>query len=37
MDMGIAAPYFYKNNVGHDIIINGEHYSLMINNLFWPK
>ncbi|EFN77040.1 hypothetical protein EAI_10270, partial [Harpegnathos saltator] len=34
---GVISPYFFKNDVGEAITVNGERYRTMITNIFWPK
>ena len=34
---GIIGPYFFKNDVGEAISVNGELYSTMISDFFWSK
>jgi len=34
---GIIGPYFFQNNTGIAITVNGECYRSMISNLLWPK
>ncbi|CAI6355943.1 unnamed protein product [Macrosiphum euphorbiae] len=34
---GIIGPYFFQNETGIAITVNGERYRSMINNFFWPK
>ncbi|GFV03636.1 uncharacterized protein TNCV_1875841 [Trichonephila clavipes] len=31
---GIIGPYFFKNDEGHNVIVNGERYRAMITNFF---
>jgi len=34
---GIIGPYFFQNEAGVAIIVNGERYRSMISNFLWPK
>ncbi|EFN81170.1 hypothetical protein EAI_00691, partial [Harpegnathos saltator] len=34
---GVIGPYFFENDVGVAITVNGERYRTMITNFFWPK
>ncbi|GFV69998.1 putative transposable element [Trichonephila clavipes] len=34
---GIIGPYFFKNDEGHNITVNGDRYIAMINNFFIPE
>lgn len=34
---GIIGPYFFENEAGAAITVNGERYRSMITNFFWPK
>jgi len=34
---GIIDPYFFQNEAGVAIIVNGERYRSMISNFLWPK
>ena len=34
---GIIGPYFFQNEAGVAITVNGERYRLMISNFLWPK
>ncbi|GFW39750.1 putative transposable element [Trichonephila clavipes] len=34
---GIIGPYFFKNNEGHNVTVNGDWYRVMITNFFIPK
>ncbi|EFN75581.1 hypothetical protein EAI_08637, partial [Harpegnathos saltator] len=34
---GVIGPYFFENDVGEAITVNGERYRTMITNFFWPK
>ena len=34
---GIIGPYFFQNEAGVAITINGERYRSMISNFLWPK
>jgi len=34
---GIIGPYFFQNEAGVAIIVNGERYKSMISNFLWPK
>ncbi|GFW10756.1 putative transposable element [Trichonephila clavipes] len=34
---GIIGPYFFKNNEGHNVTVNGDRYRAMINNFFIPE
>ncbi|GFV60098.1 putative DD41D transposase [Trichonephila clavipes] len=34
---GILGPYFFKNDEGHKVIVNGDRYRAMITNFFIPK
>ncbi|GFX48173.1 uncharacterized protein TNCV_4115081 [Trichonephila clavipes] len=31
---GIIGPYFFKNDEGHNVTVNGDRYRAMINNFF---
>ncbi|GFW95338.1 uncharacterized protein TNCV_2970601 [Trichonephila clavipes] len=33
---GIIGPYFFKNDEGHDVTVNGDRYRAMITNFFIP-
>ncbi|GFS52648.1 transposable element Tc3 transposase [Trichonephila clavipes] len=33
---GIIGPYFFKNDEGHNVIVNGDRYRAMITNFFIP-
>ncbi|GFV56380.1 putative transposable element [Trichonephila clavipes] len=33
---GIIGPYFFKNDEGHNVTVNGDRYRAMINNFFIP-
>ena len=33
----VIGPYFFENNVGEAITVNGEPYRSMITNFFWPE
>ncbi|GFU73091.1 DUF4817 domain-containing protein [Trichonephila clavipes] len=35
--MGIIGPYFFKNDEGHNVTINGDRYRAMITNFFIPE
>ncbi|GFY26757.1 DUF4817 domain-containing protein [Trichonephila clavipes] len=34
---GIIGPYFYKNDEGHNVTLNGDRYRAMITNFFVPE
>ncbi|GFW51039.1 hypothetical protein TNCV_3593211 [Trichonephila clavipes] len=34
---GIIGPYFFKNDEGHNITVNGDRYRAMITNFFIPE
>ncbi|GFX76574.1 putative DD41D transposase [Trichonephila clavipes] len=34
---GIIGPYFFKNNEGHNVTVNGDLYRAMITNFFIPE
>ncbi|GFU83702.1 uncharacterized protein TNCV_522961 [Trichonephila clavipes] len=34
---GIIGPYFFKNDEGHNVIVNGDRYRTMITNFFIPE
>ncbi|GFT18939.1 uncharacterized protein TNCV_4725811 [Trichonephila clavipes] len=34
---GIIGPYFFKNDEGHNVTVNGDRYRAMITNFFIPK
>ncbi|GFT97319.1 uncharacterized protein TNCV_2899141 [Trichonephila clavipes] len=34
---GIIGPYFFKNDEGHNITVNGDRYRAMITNIFIPE
>ncbi|GFU72688.1 uncharacterized protein TNCV_193751 [Trichonephila clavipes] len=34
---GIIGPYFFKNDEGHNVTVNGDWYRAMITNFFIPK
>ncbi|GFV54144.1 putative transposable element [Trichonephila clavipes] len=34
---GIIGPYFFKNNEGHNVPVNGDRYRAMITNFFIPE
>lgn len=34
---GVIGSYFFENNVGQAITVNGERYISMITNFFWPE
>ncbi|GFU84679.1 uncharacterized protein TNCV_3782051 [Trichonephila clavipes] len=34
---GIIGPYFFKNDAGHNVTINGDRYRAMITNFFIPE
>ncbi|GFU10633.1 transposable element Tc3 transposase [Trichonephila clavipes] len=34
---GIIGPYFFKNDEGHNVIVNGDRYTAMITNSFIPE
>ncbi|GFT24142.1 uncharacterized protein TNCV_2063881 [Trichonephila clavipes] len=34
---GIIGPYFFKNDEGHNVTVNGDRYTAMITNFFIPK
>ncbi|GFV92702.1 transposable element Tcb2 transposase [Trichonephila clavipes] len=34
---GIIGPYFFKNDEGHNVTVNGERYRAMITNFFVPE
>ncbi|GFW22978.1 putative transposable element [Trichonephila clavipes] len=34
---GIIGPYFFKNDEGHNVTVNGDLYRAMINNFFIPE
>ncbi|GFX39924.1 hypothetical protein TNCV_2646871 [Trichonephila clavipes] len=34
---GIIGPYFFKNDEGHNVTVNGDRYRAMITNFFIPE
>ncbi|GFY31429.1 DUF4817 domain-containing protein [Trichonephila clavipes] len=34
---GIIGPYFFKNDEGHNVTVNGDRYKAMITNFFIPE
>ncbi|GFT40245.1 uncharacterized protein TNCV_627491 [Trichonephila clavipes] len=34
---GIISPYFFKNDEGHNVTVNGDRYRAMITNFFIPE
>ncbi|GFT01096.1 DUF4817 domain-containing protein [Trichonephila clavipes] len=36
-DGGIISPYFFKNDEGHNVTVNGDRYRAMITNFFIPE
>ncbi|GFW80017.1 transposase [Trichonephila clavipes] len=36
-DSGIIGPYFFKNDEGHNVTVNGDRYRAMITNFFIPE
>ncbi|GFV27287.1 DUF4817 domain-containing protein [Trichonephila clavipes] len=34
---GIIGPYFFKNNEGHNVTVNGDRYRAMFTNFFIPE
>ncbi|GFY23579.1 putative DD41D transposase [Trichonephila clavipes] len=34
---GIIGPYFFKNDEGHNVTVNGDRYRTMITNFFIPE
>ncbi|GFV94898.1 putative transposable element [Trichonephila clavipes] len=34
---GISGPYFFKNDEGHNVTVNGDRYRAMITNFFIPE
>ncbi|GFT86657.1 DUF4817 domain-containing protein [Trichonephila clavipes] len=34
---GIIGPYFFKNDEGHNVTVNGDRYRAMITNFFLPE
>ncbi|GFV41007.1 uncharacterized protein TNCV_2665981 [Trichonephila clavipes] len=34
---GIIGPYFFKNNEGHNVTVNGDRYRALITNVFIPE
>jgi len=34
---GIIGPYFFRNEVGNTVTVNGERYRSMITNFLWPQ
>ncbi|GFX67014.1 uncharacterized protein TNCV_4181391 [Trichonephila clavipes] len=34
---GIIGPYFFKNDAGHNVTVNGDRYRTMITNFFIPE
>ncbi|GFV92343.1 probable RNA-directed DNA polymerase from transposon BS [Trichonephila clavipes] len=34
---GITGPYFFKNDEGHNVTVNGDRYRAMITNFFMPE
>ncbi|GFU92722.1 putative DD41D transposase [Trichonephila clavipes] len=34
---GIIGPYFFKNDEGHNLTVNGDRYRAMITNFFFPE
>ncbi|GFT76485.1 putative transposable element [Trichonephila clavipes] len=34
---GIIGPYFFKNDEGHNVTVNGDRYRVMITNFFFPE
>ncbi|GFV94935.1 uncharacterized protein TNCV_1029331 [Trichonephila clavipes] len=37
MGWGIIGPYFFKNDEGHNVTVNGDRYRAMITNFFIPE
>ncbi|GFT19293.1 putative DD41D transposase [Trichonephila clavipes] len=37
MGCGIIGPYFFKNDEGHNVTVNGDRYRAMITNFFIPE
>ncbi|GFX17968.1 putative transposable element [Trichonephila clavipes] len=35
--VGIIGPYFFKNDEGHNVTVNGDRYRVMITNCFIPE
>ncbi|GFX03007.1 DUF4817 domain-containing protein [Trichonephila clavipes] len=35
--VGIIGPYFFKNDEGHNVTVNGDRYRAMITNFFIPE
>ncbi|GFX24463.1 DUF4817 domain-containing protein [Trichonephila clavipes] len=35
--LGIIGPYFFKNDEGHNVTVNGDRYRAMITNFFIPE
>ncbi|GFX77974.1 putative transposable element [Trichonephila clavipes] len=36
-DGGIIDPYFFKNDEGHNVTVNGDRFRVMITNFFFPE
>ncbi|GFU80206.1 putative DD41D transposase [Trichonephila clavipes] len=34
---GIIGPYFFTNDEGHNVTVNGDRYRAMITNFFFPE
>lgn len=34
---GVIGPYFFENDAGQSVTVNGEHYRSMLENFFWPE
>ncbi|GFT91046.1 uncharacterized protein TNCV_2008751 [Trichonephila clavipes] len=34
---GIIGPYFFKNDEGHNVTVNGDRYRAMLTNFFIPE
>ncbi|GFV18511.1 DUF4817 domain-containing protein [Trichonephila clavipes] len=34
---GIIGPYFFKNDEGHNVTVNGDRYRAMVTNFFIPE
>ena len=34
---GITGPYFFENEAGAALLVNGLHYRTMINEFLWPE
>ena len=34
---GIIGPFFFENDAGNAVTVNGERYRAMLTNFLWPK